>query len=127
MTTQELYDALLAQPDLHSLPQMQGDLLVWQLYKEADVHIFCNGSITIEIVGHNLLTIARWQLGEEGVIDQLCTFGKRGNLLVLKKSLYGTQLFYTGPADDFPQIHKPPLHWGSKKWDGGQLIYLEQK
>jgi len=47
--------------------------------------------------------------------------------LVLKKSLFGTSIFYSGPSEAFPLTDRRSLYFGKKKWDGGQLIYLEQK
>jgi gliding motility-associated protein GldM len=64
---------------------------------------------------------------EDEMLNELYTLGKKGNLLVLKKSLFGTSIFYSGPAEAFPLADRRSLHFGKKKWDGGQLVYLEQK
>ena len=59
--------------------------------------------------------------------DELYTLGKKGNILVLKKSMIGTSVFYSGPSETFPLTDRRSLYFGKKKWDGGQLVYLEQK
>ena len=61
------------------------------------------------------------------MFNELYTLGKKGNMLVLKKSLFGTSIFYSGPSEAFPLADRRSLYFGKKKWDGGQLIYLEQK
>jgi hypothetical protein len=68
-----------------------------------------------------------WHPDADDMIDELYTLGKKGNMLVLKKSLWGTSVFYSGPSENFPLSDKIPIHFGKKKWDGGQLVYLEQK
>ncbi|MBR2889955.1 MAG: hypothetical protein IKC09_06755 [Oscillospiraceae bacterium] len=130
MTTKELYDALICKPDLHSHPTLHDDILIWHLYQNAYVQAFCHDSdTTIDIVGNSMFTgsVIHWHPDEEDMIDELYNLGKCGNMLVLKKSLLGTSIFYTGPAQNLPLIDRAPQHFGKKKWDGGQLIYLEQK
>ena len=130
MTTKELYDALICKPDLHSHPTLHDDILIWHLYQNAYVQAFChNGDTTIDIVSTSLFSgsVMHWHPNEEDMIDELYNLGKAGNILVLKKSLLGTSIFYTGPAQNFPLTDRTPLHFGKKKWDGGQLVYFEQK
>ena len=130
MTTKELYDALICKPDLHSHPVLHDNILVWHLYKNAYVQAFCHdGDTTIDIVSNSLFSgsVMHWHPNEEDMVDELYNLGKAGNMLVLKKSLLGTSIFYTGPAQNFPLTDRTPLHFGKKKWDGGQLVYFEQK
>lgn len=130
MTTWELYDKLICKPDLHSIPKLYDNILVWHLYKNAYVQAFCNdGDTAIDIVSDSVFagSIIHWHPREEDMIDELYTLGKKGNMLVLKKSLLGTSTFYSGPSGNFPLEDRMPLHFGKKKWDGGQLVYLEQK
>ena len=72
-------------------------------------------------------SLMRQRLDEDEMFNELYTLGKKGNMLVLKKSLFGTSVFYSGPAETFPLTDRRSLHFGKKKWDGGQLVYLEQK
>ena len=130
MTTKELYDAIICKPDLHSLPKLYDNSLIWHLYKNAYIHACCNGIDSfIEIFGGDGFTgsLMRQRLDEDEMVNELYTLGKKGNMLVLKKSLFGTSVFYSGPAEAFPLADKTSLHFGKKKWDGGQLVYLEQK
>jgi len=130
MTTQELYDALIGKPDLHSYPMLHDNILVWHLYKIAYIQAFCNnGDTSIDIIGNSVFTgsVMHWHPDEEDMLDELYNLGKAGNMLVLKKSLFGTSVFYSGPSETFPLTDRRSLHFGKKKWDGGQLIYFEQK
>lgn len=130
MTTKEIYDAIICKPDLHSSPKLYDNVLVWHLYENAYVQAFCNnGDTSIDIIGSSVWTgsIMHWHPDEEDMVDELYTLGKKGNILVLKKSLLSTSTFYSGPSENFPLADKTPLHFGKKKWDGGQLVYLEQK
>jgi len=130
MTTKELFDAILRKPDLHSVPQLFDHILIWRLYENAYIQAFCNdGDTSIDVMGDSLLTgsVMHWHPDEEDMVDQLYALGKKGNLLVLKKTLLGTSVFYSGPSEDFPLTEKTPLHLGRKKLDGGRLIYFEQK
>ena len=130
MTTQDLYEALTSKPDLHSVPELHNDMLIWHLYKDAYIEASCYGKDTyINIASASLLkgSFMHWHPDEDDMISELYTLGKKGNMLVLKKSLFGTSIFYSGPSESFPLPDKRELHFGKKKWDGGQLVYLEQK
>ncbi len=128
-TTKELYEQLLQMPDLHSLPQLDGDILFWNLYKNAYVRAYCDSYDTcIEIISTSFACPStHWHPDEIDMFDALYTLGKKGNMLVLKKSLLGTSVFYSGPSENFPLPDRRELYFGKKKWDGGQLVYLEQK
>lgn len=129
MTTKEAYDALICKPDLHSIPELYDNILIWKLYKNAYVQAYCdNGNTCIDIVGGSMLTgsLMHWHPDETDVIDELYSLGKKGNLLVLKKSLFCTSTFYIGPSENYPLSDRSRFHFGMKKWDGGRLVYLEQ-
>ncbi len=130
MTTKELYDAIICKPDLHSLPELYDNILVWHLYKNAYVQAFCNdGDTSIDIIGDSVWSgsLMHWHPDEKDMIDELYRLGKKGNLLVLKKSLLGTSVFYADAAESFSPADRSALHFGKKKWDGGRLVYFEQK
>ena len=130
MTTKELYNAIVCKPDLHSSPKLYGNSLIWHLYKNAYIHACCNGvDAFIEIFGGDGFTgsLMRQRLDEDEIVTELYILGKKGNMLVLKKSLLGTSVFYSGPSETFPLTDRRSLYFGKKKWDGGQLVYLEQK
>ena len=130
MTTKELYDAIICKPDLHSHPVLHDNILVWHLYKNAYVQAFCHdGDTSIDIIGNSVFSgsIMHWHPDEDDMISELYALGKKGNMLVLKKTLLSTSTFYSGPSENFPLTERTQLHFGKKKWDGGQLVYLEQK
>ena len=130
MTTQEMYNAILCKSDLHSIPQIHDNILIWPLYKNAFIQAFCfDGDTSIEVVGNTVFSgsFMHWHPDEDDMIDELYALGKKGNMLVLKKSLFGTSIFYAGPSDEFPLADRNALHFDKKKWDGGQLVYFDQK
>ena len=130
MTIKDLYDAIICKPVLHSQPELHDETLIWPLYKNAYIQAFCyDGDTSVHIIGSSVFSgsIMHWHPDENDMIDELYALGKKGNMLVLKKSLLGTSVFYTGLAEDFPLPDRRSLYFGKKKWDGGQLVYLEQK
>ena len=130
MTTTEVYSALLCKPELHSIPELFENILIWKLYKDAYIQAYCNNRDTcIDIVSSSIFTgsLMHWHPDEEDFLDELYTLGKKGNLLVLKKTLMGTSIFYRGPSEQYPLSDRSELHFGKKKWDSGRLVYLEQK
>lgn len=130
MTTTELHHVLVCYSDLHSSPELYDNILVWHLYKDAYVQAYCNnGDTCIEIISESLFlgSLMHWHPDEDNMLDELHALGKKGNMLVLKKTLLGTSTFYIGPVAHAPLSDGSKLHFGKKKWDGGQLIYLEQK
>ena len=130
MTTKELYIHLIHKTDLHSQPELHDDILIWPLYTNAYIQAFCHdGDTSIDIINNAIFSgsMMHWHPDEDDMIDELYALGKKGNMLVLKKSLLGTSIFYSGSSENFPFTEKTPLHFGKKKWDAGQLVYLEQK
>ena len=129
-TTKELYAKLIEMPNLHSIPELNGEVLIWKLYKDAYVRAYCDSYDTcIDIISNSVFTgsLIHWHPDEDDMLDELYTLGKKGNMLVLKKALLGTSIFHSGPSESFPLADRMPLHFGKKKWDGGQLVYLEQR
>ena len=97
MTTKELYDTIISKPDLHSLPKIYDQSLIWHLYKTAYVRACCDGADSfIEIFGGDGFTgsLMRQRLDENEMVNALYALSKKGNMLVLKKSLLGTNIFY---------------------------------
>ena len=48
-TTKELYKNLLEMPDLHSQPELDGEILIWKLYKNAYVRAIVIAMILVLI------------------------------------------------------------------------------
>lgn len=123
LNTQELYRMLINTDGLHSFPQIENDTITWELYD----NIYVEASISeydtiIDIIHKNALrgSYMHWHPDIEEMYEELYNIGKKGNILVLRKWLSGTEIYYLGSPDRY-QFSK------SKKWHWGKLIYLEQK
>jgi hypothetical protein len=130
MTAKEIYDALLRKPDLSSMPELHGDLLVWHLFQDAYIEAACHhGDATFTIIGTAPWTPTLYHdhPTEAELADRLYAMGKRGNQVVLKRSLLSTQIFYIGPSEASPLSGGYPFHFGKQKWDSGQLILLQHQ
>lgn len=129
ITTKQLYEKLLEMPDLHSLPQLDGENLFWSIYKDAYIRAYCDSyDACIEINGTSAwCSVMHWHPDEKDMFDQLYSLGKKGNMLVLKQSLFGTSVFYIGSPENYPLSDGRQLYFGRKWGDGGQLLYFEQK
>lgn len=126
LTTKELYEKLLEMPDLHSKPELDGENLIWKLYENAYVQAYCDSYDTcIGIISASpSCPSTHWHPDEDDMFDELYKFGKKGNILVLKRSAdmwtETTSVFYVGEPDKYRFSKK-------KKWHWGKLTYLEQK
>ena len=122
-TTKELYEKLIQMPDLHSIPKLDGEILIWKLYKNAYVQAYCD-SLThcINIISNSTFigSFAHWHPDEEDMLDDLYSLGRNGNILVIQNSLFLKGVFYKGEPDKY-RFDK------NKKWYWGKLTYLEQK
>lgn len=130
LTSKDLYNALRFRTDLHSIPEIHGNELIWYLYKNAYVRAYCDDyDACIEIISTEYFNnnLFHWHPDEDEMFQELYSLGKKENMLVLKRALYGTSVFFKGPVEEYPFPDKRGFHFGKKKWDGGQLIYLEQK
>ena len=55
-STKELYEKLLEMPDLHSTPELNGEILIWNLYKNAYVRAYCDSYDTcIDIISNSII------------------------------------------------------------------------
>ena len=122
-TTKELFEQLLEMPDLHSVPELDGEILIWKLYKNAYVRAYCDSYDTcIEIISTSFTCPStHWHPDEDDMLDELYLLGKKGNVLVLKSFLMGmgTGVFYLGEPEKYRFNKKRKWHWG-------KLTYLEQ-
>ena len=126
----ELYDILIQMPDLHSTPTFNGNILYWNLFKDAYVRAYCNDKdFYIEIVGVSLSNSGsvRWLTDQNSMLLELYSLGKKGNMCVIKKTLFGSRVFYMGNPSQYPLSDRRGWDLGKKKYDFGTLIYLEQK
>lgn len=122
-TSQELYQILAETPGLHSLPKFENDTLIWELYDKATVEAsIIKNSTIIELLGNNFFRTAytHWHPNPEAIYGELRELGKKGHILVLRKTLLGTETYYYGDPNGYTLPKK-------KKWHWGRLIYLEQR
>jgi hypothetical protein len=123
-TTKELYEKLLKMPDLHSAPELDGEILTWKLYRNAYVRAYCDSYDTcIEIIRTAFPYLStHWHPEEDDMLDELYLLGKKGNVLVLKSFFMGmgTGIFYLGESEKYRFNKKRKWHWG-------KLTYLEQQ
>ena len=127
---QQLHDALMQMPDLHSSPTFNGNVLYWDLYKDAYIRAYCNDKdFYIEIVGVSLSNSGsvRWLTDQNSMLQELYSLGKKGNMCVIKKTLFGSRVFYMGNPSQYPLSDRRTWDFGKKKYDFGTLIYLEQR
>lgn len=121
--TQELYAMLMNTDGLHSFPKLKGDLLVWELYEKVRVEAYVEeGDTMINIICRGFLRgfSTHWHPALEDLYDELCKFGREGNILVLRKSVFGTEAYYIGKPEGYRFSPDKKRHWG-------KLIYLTQK
>lgn len=129
-TLSGLYDQLLAMPGLHSMPELEGDALIWRLYGDAYVYVYSDGQdVCIDFVSDRVYggSLYHWHPDHEDLLEILYTLGKKGNIVVIGKSLLATQLLYMGAPEGCPLPNRRGWHWGTKKWAGGRRICLEQR
>ena len=129
-TTKVLYERLLAMPDLHSKPELDGEILFWKLYKNAYVRAYCDSYDTcIEIISNSVFdgSLVHWHPDEEDMLNDLYSLGKKGNMCVIKKTLLGFSVFYMGNPSQYPLSDRRSWDFGKKKYEFGTLIYFEQK
>ena len=122
-TTQELYEKLLEMPDLHSISELDGEILIWKLYENAYVRAYCDSYDTcIDIISNSILigSLTHWHPDEDDILNELYSLGKKGNIIVIQNSLLFKGVFYKGSPNEY-RFDK------NKKWHWGKLTYLEQK
>ena len=122
-TTKELYKELIQMPDLHSTPELDGEILIWKLYENAYVRAYCDSYDTcIDIISNSILigSLTHWHPDEDDMFDELYSLGQKGNILVIQNSLLFKGVFYKGTPHEY-RFDK------NKKWHWGKLTYLEQK
>lgn len=123
-TTKELFEKLIQMPNLHSKPELDGDILIWKLYKNAYVRAYCDRyGACIDIISNSdfIGSLTHWHPEEDEILNQLYSLGKKGNILAFNNSYFiRTSIFYIGEPSKY-RFDK------TKKWYWGKLIYLEQK
>lgn len=121
--SQELYSMLLHTPGLHSFPKIKDNVITWELYENVFVEAAVSEHDTLIDIIHKstfLGSYMHWHPDREEIYEELCALGKKGNILVLRKTLGGSETYYIGESDKYPFSPTKKRHWG-------KLIYLKQK
>ena len=126
----EVYEILIQMPDLHSVPTFNGNVLYWDLYKDAYLRAYSKEEdFYIEIIGISISNSGsvHWLADKNSMLQELYSLGKKGNMSVIKKTLLGSSVFYMGNPSQYPLSNRRGWDFGKKKYDFGTLVYLEQK
>ena len=73
-TTKEIYVRLISMQDLHSLPELKGDILIWKLFSNAYIRAYCDSFDTcIDIISNDVAigSLIHWHPDEEDIFDEL--------------------------------------------------------
>ncbi len=121
--SQELYQMLMNTQGLRIYPEIKDDIIAWELYEDVFIKAYIDTYDTrIDIVNKNIIhgSYTHWHPDIAEIYEELVSLGKKGNILVLRKTFSGTEVYYIGNSEKY-RFDK------NKKWYWGKLIYLEQK
>lgn len=109
ITSREIYGKLTQTSNLHSMPLIDGDVIIWKIYVNAYIRAYCDSYDTCIELFDNLSdkSIIHWHPDEDDMFDELCSLGKEGNILVLRKTILGKRVCYIGPEDKMPESRNP--------------------
>ncbi|NLB61800.1 MAG: hypothetical protein GX802_05205 [Clostridiales bacterium] len=110
-TTEELYIQLCKTEGLRGdISLTEEGSIVWNLNKNLTRDVFLDE--TDRYIGINKGLHHHWHPQAEDIYTELCELGKAGNVLVVRESIIGTQLFYCGPAEEYRFSPKTKWYWG---------------
>lgn len=121
--TKDLHEMLINTKGLHSIPTIDKNILIWDLFENAIVRAYIDSYDTcIDIISKSTLknSYCHWHPEKDEMYDELCTLGTQGNIIVIRKWIFGPQVFYLGSADKYRFSPSKKRHWG-------ELTYLKQK
>lgn len=123
--SEELYQMMLQTPDLCGTFRLdeKKNLIVWDLFEKIRVEISvtpddCYFGLCKFLFGKLESCIMHWHPSAFEVYDDVCNVGKRGNVTVVRTSVFGDSLLYSGRKDDCP-------YSSDKKCLFGKYYYLE--
>ena len=85
--TKELYEELIRMPDLHSKPELEGETLIWELYKNAYVRAYCDDyDACIDIISNSTFvgSLIHWHPNGEDILNDLYSLWKKEIFLLFK-------------------------------------------
>ena len=106
-STQELYDMMLQTPDLCGDFVLDGKgNIQWDLYENITVTITLyerEGYISLDSKSMRKGGITHWHPSTYEIYKDVCNLGKRGNVLVIGKGIFGgTAVMYSGAKETCP-------------------------
>lgn len=122
--TQELYDMMLATPELcGDFEIAENGNIHWDLYKDIRIHIDvdvaeCCFGLVKRSSGKTESGFAHWHPTIFEIYDEVCKVGTKGNVLVIRAFMGGASVLYMGDEEGCP--YSP-----DKKTLFGKIYYLQ--
>ena len=123
----ELYEMMLQTPNLCGSFELaeDGENIIWHLYENIKIEICvdpqsCYFGVSKFLLGKIESGIMHWHPAISEIYDEVCSIGKRGNVMVLRAAVSSSSLLYFGNKADCP--YSP-----DKKYLLGKYYYLEAK
>lgn len=125
--SKELYEMMLQTPNLCGTFELtdDGEEIMWHLYENILIEIgvdpqACFFGVSKWSFGKIKSGITHWHPTIFEIYDDVCSVGKRGNVMVLRSTASSGTLMYSGSKEDCP--YAP-----DKKYLFGKYYYLEAK
>ena len=125
--SRELYEMMLQTPNLCGSFELaeDGENIIWHLYENIKIEICvdpqsCYFGVSKFLLGKIESGIMHWHPAISEIYDEVCSIGKRGNVMVLRAAVSSSSLLYFGNKADCP--YSP-----DKKYLLGKYYYLEAK
>lgn len=125
--SKELYEMMLQTPNLCGSFELtdDGKKIMWHLYENIKIEIgvdphACYFDVSKWLFGKIESGITHWHPSNFEIYDEVCSIGKRGNVMVLRSTAISGSLMFYGSKADCP--YSP-----DKKHSLGKYYYLEAK
>lgn len=116
MTAEELYEMMRETPDLCGDFALDGkDGICWDLYEKVRIAIGVNmRDCCIRVEKKRWGSITHWHPTAYEIYDEVCKMGVRGNVLVIRTSLFGESALYMGDEANCPYSPKQTSFLGKR-------------
>ncbi len=123
--TKDLYEKMLATPDLCGKFKLVDKTIFWDLFDGYDIQISIEPPATLFSIEKKLFwkitdSVIHWHPEQEDIYDEVCKIGLKGNVLIIRKNLLFSSAIYIGKEELSPYSSK-------KKWSWGRIYYLKAK
>lgn len=112
----DIFKQMQNNPDLAGRFYLVNNGINWELFDGFLIRIECN-YIVIDrfILKKTPDSIMHWHPEDDEMYDNICALGTKGNVTVIKKTLFGEAVLYMGPKRDCKY---------TKKWLLGKYYFL---